>query len=69
MVSAGLEAELLDLARETQELASRWGRLYGSLQGWVGPPAGDQASQSNFLTETLATLSAEWDALEARLPG
>ena len=57
------------MARETQELNSRWSRLYGSTQGWVGPLAADQASQRDFLTGMLATLSTEWGELEGRLPG
>ncbi len=64
-----LESELRDLARETQELGSRTGRLYGSSQGWVGPLTSDQAAQQRFLTGILEALNAEWAALEPRLQG
>jgi photosystem II stability/assembly factor-like uncharacterized protein len=62
------EEELRDLERETQELGSRLSRLYGAVQGWVGPLSADQASQQAFLTEMLGTLSGEWSELEAGLP-
>lgn len=68
-VDAGLERDLRSMAREAQELSGRMSRLYGSAQGWVGPLSADQASQQAFLTDMLATLTAQWGALEARLPG
>ena len=68
-VDSDTEMALRDLARETQELSSRWSRLYGSTGGWVGPLASDQASQQAFLTDMLRDLSAEWTQLSARLPG
>jgi hypothetical protein len=64
-----LEAELRGLARETQELSSRLGRLYGSAQAWVGPLAADQAAQQAFLSTMLDSLTGDWEALAARLPG
>jgi photosystem II stability/assembly factor-like uncharacterized protein len=64
-----LEAELRGLARETQELSSRLGRLYGSAQAWVGPLAADQAAQQAFLSTMLDSLTSDWEELAARLPG
>ena len=63
------ESKLRDLARETGELASRWGRLYGSTGGWVGPLSSDEASQRRFLADMLRTLTTEWTDFSARLPG
>jgi hypothetical protein len=68
-VDADLEAKLRDLERETQELASRLSRLRGAAEGWVAPLSADQQSQRTFLTRMLATLTEEWRAVEARLPG
>ncbi|MDA0327946.1 MAG: hypothetical protein O2958_02875 [Gemmatimonadetes bacterium] len=68
-IASGLETELRDLARETDELSSRFSGLYRSAQGWVGPLAADQRSQQEFLSGMLATLSSEWTSLSARLPG
>jgi photosystem II stability/assembly factor-like uncharacterized protein len=67
-LASAQEEELRDLERETQELGSRLSRLYGAVQGWVGPLSADQASQQAFLTEMLGTLSGEWSELEAGLP-
>ena len=68
-VEAGLEAEILDLERETGELSSRVRGLYGAAEDWVGPLTSDQRSQVSFFQEMLETLGAEWADLEARLPG
>jgi photosystem II stability/assembly factor-like uncharacterized protein len=67
-VDAALETDLRDMGRQTAELNSRLNRVYGSLQGWVGSPAADQQSQITFLMRELSRLSAEWTALQARLP-
>ncbi len=68
-VPGATEEALRDLGRETRELASRAGRLYGSVQGWVGPFAEDQSSQRDFVFEMYRTLSGEWTALRGRLGG
>lgn len=68
-LDTSMEEELRDLARESQELASRAGRLYGSSQGWVGPLSADQRSQQSFVSEMLDTLRDEWGSLSSRLPG
>jgi hypothetical protein len=68
-VNDALEAELRDMRRQTQELNSRMGRLYGSLGSWVGPLAADQAAQRDFLTGMLRTLESDWADLLGRLPG
>ena len=68
-LETGVETELRDYERETQELSSRLGRLYGAASDWVGPLTADQASQLTFLTDMLGTLRSEWTAFEARLPG
>jgi photosystem II stability/assembly factor-like uncharacterized protein len=55
--------KIRDLLREAGELRSRAGRLARSVSGHVGPLTGDEASQREFLSETLATLAGEWDGL------
>ncbi len=65
-LSAEVERDLRDLARETQELSSRLGRLYGSIQGWVGPLAVDQEGQRTFLTGMLERLTERWANFEGR---
>ncbi|MDH3271423.1 MAG: hypothetical protein OEN56_08840, partial [Gemmatimonadota bacterium] len=67
-VARALELQIRDMARETAELDSRTGGLYGSATGWVGPLSADQASQEEFLSGMLRTLEAEWSAVEVRLP-
>lgn len=63
-----VERGLRDLERETGELSSRLGRLYGSAQDWMGPLTSDQTAQRDFLMQMLRTLTGEWGELEARLP-
>ena len=58
--SRGMEEGLAVLVRETAELASRAGRLYGAAGGWIGPLSADLASQRAFITEMLAALREEW---------
>tara|TARA_B100001540_G_scaffold312025_1_gene332451 strand:+ start:168 stop:923 length:756 start_codon:yes stop_codon:yes gene_type:complete len=66
-VSDPLESRLRDLERTTGELVSRLNRLYGSIQGWIGPLAADQEMQSLFLRNKLAELSEQWKELDADL--
>ena len=68
-VSEALEDRLRDMERSTGELSSRVSRLYGSLQGWVGPLAADQEAQRVFLTDKLDELSQRWEELRGDLPG
>jgi hypothetical protein len=63
-----LDRGLRDLEREVGELSSRLGRLYGSAQDWMGPLTSDHAAQRDFLLDMLRTLTADWNALEGRLP-
>ena len=46
-VSDPLESRLRDLERTTGELVSRLNRLYGSIQGWIGPLAADQKCRAS----------------------
>ena len=55
----GASDELTVLARETNELASRIGRLEGEASGIVGPLTGEQTTQRMFYTRMLETLKAE----------
>ena len=64
-----LESELRDMSRQTQELNSRVSRVYGSLQGWVGPLAADQIAQRTFIAGMLESLDSDWGQLRVRLPG
>ncbi|HCK59642.1 MAG TPA: hypothetical protein DHW11_00340 [Gemmatimonadetes bacterium] len=66
-VSDSLENRLRDLERTTGELVSRVNRLYGSIQGWIGPLAADQEMQSLFLRNKLAELSEQWEELDEDL--
>jgi len=68
-VNERMEIALRDMARQAQELNSRFNRAYGSLQGWVGVPAADQQAQIDFLTGELGRLLRQWEGIEARLPG
>ncbi len=68
-VDAPVAAKLRDLARETQELASRAMRLRGAAGGWVGPLSADQASQLTFFEEMLDTLRREWRETRGRVEG
>jgi photosystem II stability/assembly factor-like uncharacterized protein len=68
-VSDEVEAEVRDLSRELDELASRTGRLLRNVEGWVGPLAADDASQKAFLEEMYETLVTEWDAVRGRVEG
>ena len=67
-VNDPLENRVRDLERKTGELASRLNRLYGSIQGWIGPLAADQEAQRSFLSQKLAELSEEWEKLQGDLP-
>ena len=68
-VSDAVEDRLRDLERTTGELSTRVSRLYGSIQGWVGPLAADQEAQRVFLTDKLDELSQRWEELRGDLPG
>jgi hypothetical protein len=68
-VSDEVEAEVRDLSRELDELASRTGRLLRNVEGWVGPLAADDASQKAFLEEMYETLVTEWSAVRGRVEG
>ena len=68
-VSDALEDRLRELERSTGELSSRLNRLYGSIQGWVGPLAADQEAQRLFLTDKLEELSDRWAELQGDVPG
>jgi len=68
-VSDALEDRLRDMERTTSELSNRVSRLYGSIQGWVGPLAADQEAQRVFLTDKLDELSERWEELRGELPG
>jgi hypothetical protein len=67
-LSDALENRAYDLERTTGELVSRLTRLYGSIQGWIGPLAADQEAQRSFLSQKLAELSEEWAKLQGDLP-
>ncbi len=47
-----------DLKRQSRELMSRLGRLYGELGRWVGAPTRDQVSELRFYGEMVQKLSA-----------
>lgn len=68
-VERGVALEIRDLARETDELGGRIGRLYRGAEDWVGPLSADQASQREFLGDMLRTLTDEWNDLEAQISG
>ena len=60
-------AKVKDLDRELDELVSRLARLRGGAESWVGPLSADEASQKEFLTGMLGTLTAEWRAVRGRV--
>lgn len=64
-----VEEKVRDLDRELRELTSRVARFRGSVEGWVGPLAADQASQMGFFRDMLTTLGSEWEIVSAELPG
>jgi hypothetical protein len=68
-VNDALEDRIRDIQRSAQELSSRLNRLYGSLQGWVGPLSADQEAQRVFLNDKLDELSERWNTLQGELPG
>ena len=68
-VNDALEDRLRDMERTTGELSSRLNRLYGSIQGWVGPLAADQEAQRLFLTDKLEELSDRWAELQGDVSG
>lgn len=51
-------ADVDDLKRQSRELISRLGRLYGELGRWVGTPTDDQVSQLKFYGEMVQKLTA-----------
>ncbi len=51
-------ADVGDLKRQSRELMSRLGRLYGELGRWVGTPTGDQQSELRFYGEMVQKLTA-----------
>ncbi len=60
--SSARALKIRDLGRESRELASRAGRL-GGAAGEIGPLTGDLKSLREFVTEMLATLRAEFEAV------
>lgn len=64
---ANAATKIRDLDREFSELVSRLANLRGSVEGWVGPLSADQASQKQFLSDMLPTLSGEWEAVRGRV--
>ncbi len=67
--SDAVEAEVRDLSRELDEVASRLSGLMRNAGDWVGPLSADDASQKAFLEGMLATLRAEWRAVRGRVEG
>jgi hypothetical protein len=57
-----------DLERQWGELASRARRLYGEVEGWVGPPTQQQSAQWAYYQEMLETLSRESQDWQRRVP-
>jgi len=55
---AGGGPETQDLKRQSRELVSRLGRLYTSIDRWVGTPTKDQLSALKFYGEMVQKLSA-----------
>jgi photosystem II stability/assembly factor-like uncharacterized protein len=47
-----------DLQRQSRELLSRLGRLYGQMGRWIGAPTKDQVSQLKFYGEMVQKLTA-----------
>jgi photosystem II stability/assembly factor-like uncharacterized protein len=47
-----------DVKRQSRELVSRLGRLYGQLSRWVGAPTADQMTQLKFYGEKAQQLAA-----------
>ena len=58
LASTGTGGESDDLKRQSRELMSRLGRLYGELARWVGAPTTDQLSELKFYGEMVQQLSA-----------
>ena len=64
---ADATAKVRDLDREFSELVSRLARLRESVEDWVGPLSADQASQKEFLSDLLPTLTGEWEGVRGRV--
>jgi len=65
--SEALRAQVRDLLRQWEELASRTRRLQAEVEGWVGPLTLQQDTQRAFYMEMLETLKSETSALRARI--
>jgi hypothetical protein len=52
------DAARTDLKRESRELLSRLGRLFGETGRWVGRPTADQQSEFKFYQEMAMKLAA-----------
>lgn len=61
--AAPQRAKASDLLREARELSSRTNRLYGEVNGRVGPLTAQQRSQRTYYEEMLGILRAELAAL------
>jgi len=60
-------AQVRDLLRQWNELRARTRRLLGEVEGWVGPPTAQQASQWRYYQEMLEALTRETEDLARRL--
>ncbi len=59
-------ADVSALVRQTDELLSRVGGLYGAVSSWVGPLTADQRSMRVYLADKATELAPAVDALVAR---
>jgi hypothetical protein len=52
-------ADVADLKRQSRELTSRIGSLYGALGRWTGAPTKDQLSRLAFYQQLVKTLTGK----------
>ena len=57
--SPGTGADVVELKRQSRELLSRIGGLYGALGRWAGPPTKDQQSRLAYYQQMVKTLAAK----------
>jgi hypothetical protein len=56
---AGTDADVADLKRQSRELTSRIGSLYGALGRWTGVPTKDQLSRLAYYQTMAKQLTAK----------
>ena len=52
-------ADAADVKRQSRELISRIGGLYGAIGRWTGAPTKDQLSRLTYYTQMVKTLTAK----------